>query len=75
MARPDRLLRELLRHRFVVTLKNGGGTFDGVLDNHDERTLEFVDAHAITSAGRTEVDGRLYLPRADIAYLQRPDAQ
>lgn len=73
MARPDRLLRELLRYRFVVTLKTGD-TFDGVLDQHDESTLEFVDVHAVTHDGRTPVDGRLYLARRDIAYMQRPDA-
>lgn len=73
MARRDRLLREHLRVRFVVTLKNGE-TFDGLLDDHDESTLEFLDVHAITKTGhRSEVDGRLYLPRSEIAYMQRPD--
>lgn len=73
MARRDRLLRELLRVRFVVTLKNGE-TFDGLLDDHDETTLEFLDVHAIAKTGsRSEVDGRLYLPRSEIAYMQRPD--
>ncbi|HJQ00089.1 MAG TPA: hypothetical protein VJ851_00685 [Jatrophihabitans sp.] len=73
MARRDRLLRQFLRERFVVTLKNGE-TFDGLLDDHDESTLEFLDVHAIAAGGRrSEVDGRLYLPRAEIAYMQRPD--
>jgi hypothetical protein len=72
MARRDRLLRELIRERFVATLKNGE-TFDGLLDNHDESTLEFLDVHAITKTGRADVDGRIYLPRSEILYMQRPD--
>ncbi len=74
MARRDRLLRQMLRERFVVTMKSGE-TFEGLLDDHDESTLELLDPYAVTSAGRAGIDGRLYLPRDQIAYLQRPDAQ
>lgn len=75
--RRDRLLRDLLRERFVITLKTGE-TFDGLLDRWDESTLELVNPHAVTAdqtrQTRVQVDGRLYLPRDQIAYLQRPDA-
>lgn len=72
--RRDRLLREHLRERFVVTLKSGE-TFDGLLDDHDESTVELVDPYAVDKSGRLSIDGRLYLPRNEIAYLQRPEAQ
>jgi small nuclear ribonucleoprotein (snRNP)-like protein len=69
----DRLLKTYLRERFVVTLKTGE-TFDGLLNEWDPTTVELVDAHAVSEKGRVVVDGRLYLPRAGIAYMQRPDA-
>lgn len=70
----DRLLKSLLRERFVITLKSGD-TFDGLLDRHDESTVELLDAYAVTEKHRAAVDGRLYLPRVEISYMQRPDAQ
>lgn len=69
----DRLLKALLRERFVVTLRSGE-TFDGLLDRFDEKHLEFVDAHAVTEQRTHAVDGRLYLPREGVAYMQRPEA-
>lgn len=73
--RRDRLLRQMLRERFIVTLKSGD-TFDGLLDDQDESTVELLDPHVVGPDGKlTAVDGRLYLPRAEIAYLQRPDAR
>lgn len=71
--RRDRLLRQYLRERFVITLKSGD-TFDGLLDEWDETTVELLDPHMVTAEGRRPVDGRLYLPRSEIAYMQRPDA-
>ncbi len=71
--RRDRLLRELLRERFVVTLKSGE-TFDGLLDRWDDRHLSLIDAYAVTTTQRNAVDGVLYLPRAEVAYMQRPGA-
>lgn len=75
--RRDRLLRQMLRERFVVTLKSGE-TFDGLLDDHDESVIEFLDPYAVTqerdgTTSRLGIDGRLYLQRADIAYMQRPE--
>lgn len=72
--RRDRVLRAHLRERFVVTLLSGE-TFDGLLDRWDESTLEFVDAFAVTERARLEVDGRLFLSRTQVAYMQRPDSR
>lgn len=70
----DRLLKRLVRERFVATLLSGE-TFDGLLDRFDASHLELVDAHALDKTGkRVAIDGRLYLPRAQVAYLQRPEA-
>ena len=67
----DRLLRALLRERFVITLQSGE-TFDGLLDRFDGQHLELVDAYAVTGTQRHQVDGRLYLPRERVSYMQRP---
>jgi hypothetical protein len=69
----DRLLKQYLRERFVITLKTGE-TFDGLLDSWDETTLELLDPYAVGENTRVAVDGRLYLPRAQVAYMQRPEA-
>jgi hypothetical protein len=64
----------MLRERFIVTLKSGD-TFDGLLDDHDESTVELLDPHVVGTDGKlTGVDGRMYLPRAEIAYMQRPES-
>lgn len=68
----DRLVRRSLRERFVATLR-GGETFDGILIDVDNTTFHMVDAYAIDpKRNRVPVDGGLYLPRAEVTYLQRP---
>lgn len=74
MRRRDSLLRQLLRERFVITLKTGE-TFDGLLDRWDESTIELLNAHAVSEKTRLPVDGRVYVPRDQVAYMQRPEAQ
>ena len=71
--RKDRLLRGLLRDRFVVTLRDGA-SFDGLLVDADEKTVRLVDAFALDGTKRVKVDGELFIPRAEITYLQRPGA-
>lgn len=71
--RRDRLLQSLLRERFVVTLTSGEA-FDGLLDRWDESTIELVDVFAVTEKSRVQVDGRIYVPRQQISYMQRPAA-
>lgn len=67
----DRLLKSLLRERFLVTLKTGE-TFDGLLDQWDERNLLFVDTYAVTEKARVQLDGSgLWLQRENVAYMQR----
>lgn len=71
--RRDRLLKALLRERFVITMTSGEA-FDGLLDRVDDAHLELVDAHAHMPQGPVKIDGRLYLPRTGVAYMQRPEA-
>lgn len=71
--RRDRLLASLLRERFIVTLKTGEA-FEGLLDRHDESTVELIRVFAVDEKSRVQVDGRVYVPRDQIAYMQRPDA-
>lgn len=69
--RRDRLLRDIVRTKFVVVMTDGA-TFRGLLDEHDDGHLVMVQAEALTADGATKVDGRLYLPRDRVAYLQKP---
>jgi small nuclear ribonucleoprotein (snRNP)-like protein len=46
--RRDRLLRQVLRDRVVITLASGE-SFDGLLLNVDDKTFEMADA--LASAG------------------------
>jgi hypothetical protein len=73
MGRRDRLVRQALRERFVVTLV-GGESFDGLLMDIDEQTIQLVDAYALDKANRVPVDGTVYLPRSEVAYMQKPEA-
>lgn len=67
----DRVVRSHLAERFVVTLTSGE-TFEGLLVDADSSTVQLVQAVALSAAGRTDVDGQLFLPRRQVAYMQRP---
>lgn len=68
----DRIARDHLLCRYVVTLKSGEA-FDGLLRDADGHTLELVQATSLaTGRDPIPVDGSLYVARADVAYLQRP---
>jgi len=69
--RRDRLIRQHLRERFVVTLQ-GGESFEGLLLEADEKTLHLVEARALDGKSSVPVDGALFLPRAQVSYLQKP---
>lgn len=69
--RRDRVLRSLLRSRFLVTMKSGQ-TWSGVLVDVDARSLMLEQVEAIGPDGSsTPADGQVYLPRVDVAYVQR----
>jgi hypothetical protein len=70
----DRLLRERLCDKVVITLKTGP-SFSGVLFKVDDRALILRDTQALGAApggDHLAVDGELVLFRTDIEYLQRP---
>jgi len=69
--RRDRLIRQHLRERFVVTLQ-GGESFEGLLIEADEKTIHLVEANALDGKSSVPVDGALFLPRAQVSYLQKP---
>ncbi len=71
MIRRDKIIRQALRERFVVTLK-GGESFEGILIEADDKSLRLVDSFAVSGKNRVSVDGDLYLPRPEVSYLQRP---
>lgn len=71
MARADRVVRQYLRTRFLITTKLGQ-TWSGVLLEADANTLRLSEAHLIAADGsETSADGNVFLPRGEIAYMQR----
>ena len=72
MSRRDRLIRQVLRERFVVTLV-GGESFDGLLMDIDDQTIQLVDAFALDGNSRVSVDGTVYLRRSEVSYMQKPE--
>lgn len=71
MWRKDHLLDTIMRDRVLVTLKDGQ-TFRGLFDGADANHLTLIDAEYLKTDGVTKVDGRVFLPRDHVAYLQRP---
>lgn len=70
MARPDRLIRSMLRTRYIVTLSTEE-TFEGVLVDADDRHLVLADAVTLAPNGdRLGVDGHLWIPRPAVKYMQ-----
>lgn len=67
-------MRQALRDRFVVTMTTKE-TFEGLLLDADDKTVRLVDAYALDGSTRVSVDGDLYLPRAEVAYMQRPEVR
>lgn len=69
--RRDRVIRSLLRTRFLVTMKSGQ-TWAGDLVDVDARTLMLTRVETVTHEGdAVPADGTVYLPRADVSYMQR----
>lgn len=73
--RRDRILRALVRRRFLITMVDGQ-TWDGVVMETDDYSVVLRDAHALTEKGpkveKVRADGEVVLPRARVAYMQRP---
>lgn len=71
VTRADRIVKKYVRDRFVVTMKDGQ-TWNGLLTDADTVTLSLADVQAISPDGsRVKADGEIFLPRADVAYMQK----
>ena len=71
--RRDRLIKKAVRLRFAVTLKQNEGTFAGVLTESDANTWVFEQCSTVPKAtGETPqpIQGRVFVDRATVAYLQ-----
>lgn len=66
----DRIVRKLIRERFLVSLRSGEA-FEGLLLDADPSTLHLADVTLVREQSRAPVDGDLFVPRADVTYLQR----
>lgn len=69
-----RLLRDRLRRKAIVTLKDGQ-SFAGVLFDADRETLILRNTEALDAGERgsaVPVDGEILLFRADVAFVQLP---
>jgi hypothetical protein len=71
-VRADRLIRQHYRDRYLVTLTTGEA-FEGVLIDLDPSHIILADAESVRPDGeRIPVDGRLWLPRTNVLYMQQP---
>ena len=70
----DRLLRQILRERFLLTLR-GGEAFEGLLIDADDKTVRLGAVYAVDEKSRAPVDGEMFVPRAEILYMIRAGAQ
>ena len=71
--RRDRLIKQALKRRFAVTLRDNEGTFAGVLTESDTVTWVFESCSTIPKQpGETPepITGRVFIDRAQVAYLQ-----
>lgn len=69
-----RLLRQRLRHRVIVNLKDSSA-FSGVLYEADSEAVVLRDAAQLDAGPKREpvgVDGELLILRPDIAFIQLP---
>lgn len=72
MGRGDKLIRSVLRERFIFTLRNGA-SFDGLLVEADEKSFRLANASAVDGNKPSQpVDGELFIPRAEVVYMQKP---
>ena len=73
--RPDRIMRGLIRHRFVITMVDEQA-WDGVVMEADDRTIVLRDVSALIRKDdrveRVPADGEVLVPRNRVAYMQRP---
>jgi small nuclear ribonucleoprotein (snRNP)-like protein len=71
--RPDIVVRRQVRHRCVVTMKDGQA-FTGVLWSADLRCLVLRETQMLQPGDVVAVDGEVLLARSDVAYIQLPNA-
>lgn len=71
MWRGDHLLDTIIRDRIVVTLKDGQ-SFRGLYDGSDKNHHQLIDAEYLKAEGPVKVDGRVFVPRDHVAFIQRP---
>jgi len=68
----DRLLGSLYAERVLVTLRTGE-SFGGILGDLDDKSLLLHSAEGfLEGARKVPVDGELFVPRADVLYIQKP---
>lgn len=71
--RREKLIRNAVRRRFAVTLKDNEGTFAGVLTESDTTMWVFEQCSTVPQQpGETPepIQGRIFIDRAQVAYLQ-----
>ncbi|AHH98322.1 hypothetical protein [Kutzneria albida] len=66
----DRLVKQVVRERFVVTPVSGP-TFTAVLVDADRTSMHFTDVAVLSDGVERPARGELYIARRNVAYLQR----
>jgi len=70
--RKERVLKDLLKERFIVSLVDGNA-IDGLFIDADSKTMRLADCYRVTSDGtRMLLDGEMFIPRGNVTYIQKP---
>lgn len=67
----DRLIKNVLKERFLVSLTDGSA-IEGLLIDADKKSFQMADCFEVTRDGKTSVDGHLFIPRTNVLYMQKP---
>jgi hypothetical protein len=67
--RRDRIIRGHLRHRLIISMRDGL-TWDALVMDADDRLLILREASVVRGEERLPADGEVLIHRADVAYMQ-----
>jgi len=67
----DRLIRQSLRQKFLVTLADGAGEFSGVLIDADDTHFVYADVRIPGNGGTAPAAGQTFVDRINVAYQQK----
>lgn len=73
--RTDRVLKSLIKEKFLVSMVDGTA-IEGLLIDADDKIIHLANCEQVVvkenSTNRFKVDGQVFIPRTNILYMQKP---